>query len=150
MVRRTSLALTKYCVAKRSRLPARNKLSDWKAQRFSSNTWKVENRVPADAKPTIAASWIALHIRSNTESLAKRMSNKVICSQVNHITPRKPMYAIKALPLLISCVAVNVERFATKKRSKKSSMGVASGCRKNRGFTCVSSIGLAIHGKRTR
>lgn len=108
------------------------------------------NLVPADAKPTIAASWIALHILSNTESLAKRMSNMATCSHVNHITPRKPMYTVKASPFVISCVAVKVERFATKKRSKKSSMGVASAWCKNRGLPFVTRTGLAIHGKGAR
>lgn len=87
--------VTVYWMASNARLPAKISVRDWNAQAFSSRT-DVLNLDPADAKPTIAASWIALHTRSKTESRAKRTSNRVTWSQVNQMTPRNPMYAHKA------------------------------------------------------
>lgn len=137
---------SKYSIASIKRVDASSTLKERNAHLFSSSALEAKLE-PAETNPIIAPSCSALQVLSNIESRANRISNSIIWSQVNHVRLRKPTYAQRAMEnirihlnkpnhhisshskLFISWVAVNVERFATRNRSKKSSIGVASECR---------------------
>lgn len=159
----------KYSSVNIKRLMARSIVKEWNIHKFSGRT-RVAKPEPAEANPTMVASCTALHTRSKTESRAKRISNRVTWSQVNQIIPKKQTYDHSAIHFIscshskhtvkaaatrstpskefMSFEAVNVERFATKKRSKNSSIGVASACRYRRGGLSVLSRGDSIKGIR--